>query len=72
MTISMYIYTIIVFTRQIGGQEEGNMSSKILLYLAIIAVTDTAKEWLWRPWDYLVCAAREMFRCGRERRSEGK
>lgn len=48
------------------------MSSKMLLYLAIIAVTDTAKEWLWRPWDYLVCAAREMFRCRRERRSEGR
>lgn len=48
------------------------MSNKILLYLVIIAVTDTVKEWLWWPWDHLVCAVRKMFRCKRERRSEDK
>lgn len=48
------------------------MSNKILLYLVIIAVTDTVQEWLWWPWDHLVCAVRKLLGGKRERRSEDK
>ncbi len=36
------------------------MRNQILLNLAIIAITDSVKQRLWRPWDDLICAVRKL------------